>query len=146
METAFTVFYILSGLQGLIFVIDEFYFHRSRDLPRWERIGHPLDTFFFVLPLASLRWGLQPGAVYWALVIFSCLFITKDEFVHAEKANGKELWMHSLLFMIHPLVLYFATLPGLAQTPAYLILLILISTLLLYQVIYWNFIRRPVHD
>jgi len=24
--------------------VDEFYFHRRRGLPRWERLAHPLDT------------------------------------------------------------------------------------------------------
>ena len=32
------------GLQGLAMLVDELLFHRRRGLPRWERIGHPIDT------------------------------------------------------------------------------------------------------
>ena len=41
-------------LQGVIMVVDEGWFHRTRGLPRWERIGHPLDTLTIVLCLAWL--------------------------------------------------------------------------------------------
>jgi len=42
-------------VQTLVIMIDEFYFHVRRGLPKWERLGHPLDTltvlacFAFVL-------------------------------------------------------------------------------------------------
>ena len=39
------------GLQALAMVFDEFYFHRKRGLPKWERLGHPIDTFFVLLSL-----------------------------------------------------------------------------------------------
>jgi hypothetical protein len=35
--------------QGLAIAVDEFYFHRKRGLPRWERVGHPVDTFSVLL-------------------------------------------------------------------------------------------------
>jgi len=74
-------------LQMLAMAVDEFVFHRRRGLPRWERLGHPLDTLTaaacygwlaFAPPSESSTLG-----VYVGLCAFSCLFITKDEFVHA---------------------------------------------------------------
>ena len=32
------------ALQALAMLVDELHFHRQRGLPRWERLGHPLDT------------------------------------------------------------------------------------------------------
>jgi hypothetical protein len=58
--------------------VDEFYFHRRRGLPRWERLGHPLDT---LTALACFVWLLSaaPSAsslsVYTGLSVFSCLFV-----------------------------------------------------------------------
>ena len=74
-------------LQGVILVVDEGWFHRARGLPRWERIGHPLDTLTIVLCLAWLL-ATTPGSssalpVYIGLAIVSTLFVTKDEGVHA---------------------------------------------------------------
>ena len=34
------------GMQGLVTVADEFYFHRRRGLPRWERIPNALLEYF----------------------------------------------------------------------------------------------------
>ncbi|HWU42647.1 MAG TPA: hypothetical protein VN132_04380, partial [Bdellovibrio sp.] len=39
-----SAFVPIAILQGSIMLIDEFFFHHKRGLPRWERIGHPLDT------------------------------------------------------------------------------------------------------
>jgi hypothetical protein len=72
---------VLLLLQMLAMCVDEMLFHRARGLPRWERIGHPLDTLtaalcygwlLFVPPSASHALG-----VYIGLCAFSCLFITK---------------------------------------------------------------------
>ena len=74
-------------LQILIISFDEFYFHVRRGLPKWERLGHPLDTltvlacFCFVLFVPYSPFSLK---VYIALALFSCIFVTKDEFVHKE--------------------------------------------------------------
>src|ERR1051325_4243964 len=94
-------------------LFDEFYFHWRRSLPRWERLGHPLDTLTVLL-----CWGvilfLPPtrGAVslYAALAVFSCLFVTKDEWVHKEYCPAGEHWLHALLFVLHPLLMISAAL------------------------------------
>jgi hypothetical protein len=95
-------------IQAVAMGFDELHFHRKRGLERWERLGHPLDTLTM---LASVAWILQMPptphhvAVYVALASFSCLFITKDEFVHTRACEATEHWVHALLFVIHPVTL-----------------------------------------
>jgi hypothetical protein len=36
--------FIPFALQMCCMAVDEVHFHRQRGLPRWERLGHPLDT------------------------------------------------------------------------------------------------------
>jgi hypothetical protein len=95
-------------LQALLMAADEFRFHRKRGLPKWERIGHPLDTLTVVL---CLSWILhtEPDdrsvAVFVFLAVLSCVFITKDEHVHLRRCSAAEQWIHAALFILHPLVL-----------------------------------------
>lgn len=137
-ETSIWIFYGLAFLQGTLFMVDEFYFHLRRGLPRWERVGHPVDSFFFLLPLGLLYLNQGSDSTYWGLTIFSCLIITKDEFVHAEQAQGGELWLHALLFILHPVILIFAAWTEAFRSNFYPVFLGLIGGLMLYQVLYWN--------
>jgi len=95
-------------LQMLCMIADEVYFHYRRPLPRWERWGHPLDTLT-VLLCWSVIFFVEPGpisvAVYAALSVLSCLCVTKDEWVHAQRCSAGEHWLHALLFILHPLIL-----------------------------------------
>src|ERR1700690_1124120 len=96
------------GVQALATVADEFYFHRRRGLPRWGRIGHPLDTLTLLACYAvALAIPLTAASLrtYVALAVFSCLFVTKDEIVHAKYCEPLEHWVHALLFVLHPIVL-----------------------------------------
>jgi hypothetical protein len=95
-------------LQIAITFFDELYFHRKRGLPLWEVIGHPLDTLTVLACYAFIMIQAPTAAnfnIYIGLAIFSCLFITKDEFVHHENSGAIEQWLHSVLFILHPLVL-----------------------------------------
>ena len=103
-----TILLIPFALQAILIIFDEWVFHLKRGLPKWERIGHPLDTFtvliticytFFLPCNQTTLWG------YAALAIFSCLFITKDEFVHKHHCPASEQWVHALLFINHPFLL-----------------------------------------
>ena len=96
------------ALQGLAMGVDEFGFHRRRAVPRWEWLGHVLDTLVFlgclVCPL------LLPPApahlrLFAVLAAGSCLLITKDEFIHQRLCSGGEHWLHAVLFILHPVVL-----------------------------------------
>ena len=131
-------------LQGLAMFVDEFVFHRRRGLPRWERLGHPLDT----LTVASCYGWLvampasRPHAlgVYVGLCAFSCLFITKDELVHAKLCEPLETWLHAVLFVLHPMVFLGFGVIWLSGTEARVLKAALLSTLavLAYQFLYWN--------
>ncbi|HYQ14865.1 MAG TPA: hypothetical protein VEQ58_03880 [Polyangiaceae bacterium] len=129
-------------LQGLAMLVDELHFHRRRGLPRWERIGHPVDTLS-VLVCYGLSLSVAPSqqnlVIYAVLAALSCLLITKDELVHAARCEPWEQWLHALLFVLHPIVLSVAALLWLRQER----LLLALSAALTagfgaYQFAYWN--------
>jgi len=127
-------------LQGIIMFVDEFYFHEKRGLPLWERIGHPLDTVTVLAPYAYLLWG--PGDLNHYLILcgFSCLFITKDEFVHAPICLPAEQWLHSMLFILHPLGFLCAYLLWQKGEFTFLKIQLLVTFIfMLYQIIRWSF-------
>ncbi|HEY5920442.1 MAG TPA: bifunctional 2-polyprenyl-6-hydroxyphenol methylase/3-demethylubiquinol 3-O-methyltransferase UbiG [Kofleriaceae bacterium] len=129
------------ALQACAMVIDEFHFHRRRGLPRWERIGHPLDTLTIV---ACLVWLLAGGGLagYAVLAIASTLFVTKDEGVHARECGAGEHWLHAVLFALHPIVLAaFAYLAWRGETAMLTGQLAVTVAFTAYQIIYWNVLR-----
>lgn len=135
-------------IQAIAIGIDEVYFHIKRDLPKWERIGHPLDTlsvlacFLFVLLMPDSPLNFK---IYLGLAILSCLFITKDEFVHKHHCPAGEQWLHALLFVNHSIVLtVLAFLWSDMETWIRTFLWVQtagIFLFLLYQIIYWNICR-----
>jgi 2-polyprenyl-6-hydroxyphenyl methylase/3-demethylubiquinone-9 3-methyltransferase len=138
------------ALQGIAMIVDEGWFHRARGLPRWERIGHPLDTATIALCLGWLV-ATSPGSptalpVYVGLCVVSTLFVTKDEGVHARLCGAGEHWLHAMLFVLHPIVLaasgylWWTGARGLVAGQ-----LGVAIAFLSYQVIYWNVWRsgRP---
>ena len=133
-----------AALQALVMLVDEGYFHRRRGLPRWERLGHPLDTLSVAVCYGWLSLASPTRTsslwVYAGLAAFSCLFVTKDEVVHARVCTRAECWLHAVLFLLHPVVLAgfaYAWLHG----DVWLVRIQLALTLGLgaYQVVYWNF-------
>ena len=135
--------YIPFALLGALMLFDEGYFHVRRGLPRWERIGHPVDTAVF---MAAIAWAAVCPAGGWslgifvALGLFSCVVITKDEWVHAECCSGGEQFVHALLFVLHPLALLAAWKLREAGLPLWP-LLAASGALGAWQVIYWNVVR-----
>lgn len=136
----------VAGLQALVMAFDEGHFHRRRGLPRWERIGHPLDTATVAICYAWLAIA-KPSSpmaipVYVALAAFSCIFVTKDEVVHARICTRAECWLHALLFVLHPIVLAafaFAWMRGaVVVIHAQLALTIALGV---WQIGYWSFVR-----
>jgi 2-polyprenyl-6-hydroxyphenyl methylase/3-demethylubiquinone-9 3-methyltransferase len=134
-------------LQGIAMVVDEGWFHRARGLPRWERIGHPLDTATLVVCLAWLV-STTPASraalpVYVALAVFSTLFVTKDEAVHAQVCRPGEHWLHAMLFVLHPIVLAaFAYLWWIGAVGLLVGQLGVTIAFGVYQIVYWNLERR----
>lgn len=135
------------ALQAVAMFFDELHYHRRRELSRWERVGHPLDTATVLacFALASLappetRWLV----VYVVLAAFSSLFVTKDEWVHARDCGPGEHWLHAVLFVLHPLALgavAFLWMQGFHS-------LVVAQAALtfgfgVYQLVYWNVRWRP---
>lgn len=154
-------------VQGLAIFFDEFYFHLKRGLPKWERIGHPLDTLSVVACLlyAILAPYSYLGCFgYAALATFSTLFVTKDEWVHNKHCDATEQWLHALLFVNHPIALISAGLmwAKIGQSnslptsnwatswfdssplfsPFLTIQFILMALFFFYQIIYWNLLWK----
>lgn len=147
------------GLQGLAMAVDEFGFHHHRTVPRWERLGHALDTAVFLACLVCplLLVPTWPHLrLFGCLAVGSCLLITKDEFIHQRLCSGGEHWLHAVLFILHPIVLaatgfLWASLgsSALSRTSntlilsAWLLLLQagLVAGFLVFQVVYWS--RHP---
>lgn len=140
------VFFFPFLVQTAVITWDEFYFHHKRGLPRWERIGHPLDTLSVVVCFAFVLLFPYTKLLLWlfvALGVLSCLLVTKDEFVHKEHCNAQEQWLHALLFLNHPLVLIsigWMWMQGAAYRPFMLIQLASAALFCFYQVVYWNFV------
>lgn len=153
------------SLQGLAMGVDEFWFHHRRTVPRWEWLGHALDTSLFLACLACPL--LLPPAppnlrLYGFLAVFSCILITKDEFIHQRLCSGGEHWMHSVLFILHPIVLIAtaflwistgASAPmGIPAPPLLLakgmLLLqgLLAAGFLVFQILYWSTHKQPEED
>lgn len=151
-------------LQALLIFFDEGVFHLKRGLPKWERIGHPIDTLsvlaclVFVLLTPFSKTALW---VYISLCSISCILITKDEFVHKHVCNAKEQWLHAALFVNHSILLISCALIWIAvsaypsaswiselSTNKNVLLLFLrgqaifIFLFAIYQIIYWNFIWK----
>ena len=152
-------------MQSLCMLIDEFYFHNRRGLKAWERIGHPFDTLTVLLILAWIETqSFNPLNLKIALGLgaFSTLFVTKDEVVHKEECDKAELWLHSVLFVLHPLVILswigaWALREGALDSLTGLVALkpdlnfiftwmwIPVLFMFLHQIVYWNFLR-PRYD
>jgi len=142
------------GIQGMLMFVDEFVFHRRRGLPLWERIGHPVDAVSvlvcLLIPIFA-QFNTSNLILFAALGLFSCLLITKDEFVHSELCNPIEQWIHSVLFVLHPLVFVgsgmawylFSQGGSNALGMALQGQAIFVSLFLVYQITYWLIIYAP---
>jgi hypothetical protein len=149
------------AVQGLAILVDEFYFHFARGLPRWERIGHPLDTLTVLAPVLWLVFTLPSQRnliVYIVAAAFSCFFVTKDEFVHANLCVPAEHLTHAVLFIAHPLAFAaLAPLWPLYHVPAGAVAWVelfrglesalpaqaaVLALYMIYQAVYWNLIWK----
>ncbi|MGE5084709.1 MAG: hypothetical protein ACM3MG_00305 [Bacillota bacterium] len=143
------VFVVLVSLQGIATLVDEFMFHHRRGLPRWERIGHPIDTALVLICLLFLSFAahsLVNEIIYYSLVVVSSICITKDEWVHRKFCTAEEMWLHSVLFILHPLMLVSAAFNW-DKHPDYITLATAgIFVFFVYQIVYWNFIEYRLHE
>lgn len=151
-------------LQAIAIGFDEVYFHWKRGLPKWERLGHPLDTFSLLACLAmAVFFPFSVGAfqIYCVLAVISCLMVTKDEFVHKDHCCGAENWLHAFMFILHPITLAIIALiwpisqaaatpewfPVWFENPDVLASFLywqggFVFAFFLYQLIFWNIVWR----
>lgn len=139
-----SAFLIVSLIQGAAILFDEFVFHRRRGLPRWERIGHPIDTLSVVACLMFLIFvDRTPTAekIYIAMAVGSSILVTKDEWVHRKLCSAEEMWLHAILFMVHPLMLFTAMAEWEQSRPLFMAMAGGVVVFLVYQIVYWNFVE-----
>lgn len=140
-----SAFFVVSIIQGSAIILDEFIFHHKRGLPKWERIGHPMDTMTVIVCLMFLALMPRTPATetaYYVMAITSCIFVTKDEWVHRKFCTAEEMWLHAILFMMHPLLLFTAmneweNIRGMLMAVSGGIF-----CFFLYQVLYWNYFEQ----
>ncbi len=136
-----------AALQAIAMAIDEGWFHRRRGLPRFERLGHPVDTASVALCYAWASFEPPTRAhafVYGALALASCLLVTKDEGVHAKLCTAGEHWLHAILFVLHPIV--FAAIGVLWWTgrdAAAIAAMLAAIAFAIYQLVAWSTPWRP---
>lgn len=136
-----TVALIPIAVQAAAMLVDEGWYHRRRGLPRWERLGHPLDTLTIVLCLGWLVGG-GGSSGYLALAVGSTVFVTKDERTHARLCSAGEHWLHALLFVLHPIVLAaFYLLASSGHRGVLEAQLAVTVAFMTYQLVYWNLVR-----
>jgi hypothetical protein len=149
-------------LQAIVILVDEFYFHWKRSLPLWEKVSHPLDVCTLLgcfLWLANTSYSEQNLLIFTGLATFSCIFVTKEEWIHARLCDAGEQWIHSLLFLLQPAALISAGVILAHQSPTaatptsleaaaswlYPIIPLQIGfqlAFLVYQIVFWGFIRK----
>lgn len=156
------------ALQAICMIFDEGYFHIRRGLPRWERIGHPIDTLSVILCMGFVLFvpfSTTSLIFYILLASFSSILVTKDEFVHKHHCKPSENWLHAILFTLHPITLTsagfiwpvvqkFEVSPWMSrwlnhpdELKMFLeIQLTVMSLFFLYQILFWNFLwkNKPV--
>jgi hypothetical protein len=136
-------FLIATAVQGAVIFFDEFYFHFKRGLPLWERIGHPIDSLSVLMCLVFLIFAPKNQTtefIYIGMALLSCICVTKDEFIHCRLCEPKEMWLHSILFVVHPIVLFTAMNEWEIHTNYLIGGLGAIFCFMIYQILYWNFI------
>ncbi len=151
-------------LQAIVMVFDEGYFHIRRGLPKWERIGHPIDTLSVLICMGFvvfIPFNTKTLIIYCVLASLSSILVTKDEFVHKHHCPASEQWLHALLFTLHPITLISAGfiwpvvqnvevaswISDILNRPESLRLFlqgqcITMSLFLVYQIVFWNFIWK----
>jgi len=156
------------ALQALVIVLDEWVFHVRRGLPKWERIGHPMDTLSVIICMGFVifvPFSSKMLVLYIILSSLSTVLVTKDEFVHKDHCSAAENWLHALLFSLHPITLICAgfiwpVVQGVEVAPwiarwldakEELLLFLygqfaVMIAFMLYQIVFWNVVwkNKPV--
>ncbi|APJ02553.1 hypothetical protein AXG55_00830 [Silvanigrella aquatica] len=149
------------SFHAFLMIIDEFIFHRKRVLPKWERVGHPIDSLFFLICFFIVLFfpmNMNSILFFTLFACISCFIIIKDEGVHLKYCSKYEQYIHALLFVLHPIILIILFLSWSSFSVSYfpifevfksffLKLLIYFqffsaTIFLFYQIVFWNFIFK----
>lgn len=119
------------------------YIHKKRGLGLWERLGHPLDTLTVFVPMSYIAINDYTDSrltVFTILAVFSCLFITKDEFVHRKECEAFEQWLHAVLFVLHPIIFFCAGLIWRNHPDDQFLVIqpMVIGAFMIYQLLRWS--------
>lgn len=125
-------------LLGVLMFVDEVFFHRKREVPAWERWGHPIDAMVVLIALVILWWE-GPMWLYATVAMISCLTVTKDEWVHARLCTPTEHWLHAVLFLLHPVFFYAAYQLRWTYGTLFLWMMAIIALSITHQVWFWNY-------
>jgi hypothetical protein len=144
---------ILIFLHIVLFHLDEYYFHRKRPLTRKEVISMFVDGLLFLPPLMLAiftTFSEELKILYIVLASLSCLSIVKNEcFMHSGICR-KERLLHSLLYVLHPILLFSFYLSWERNYFVHNINFWIVQVVYLgaglrtlaHQLIYWNYIRE----
>ena len=139
-------------LQVVIFHVDEYYFHRKRTLSRKEAVGMFIDGALYLPPIVIASFA--PFSDFWKTVyivfsILSCLSIIKNEMFYEHDVTKKERLVHSILYVLHPILLYTFYFSWKGNFFAHNLNFWMVQILymgfgfktLTHQLIYWNYLR-----
>lgn len=138
-----TFLYVPFCLVSLLMGYDEI-LHQRRGLGAWEKLGHPIDTLTVFVPLSYIalnEYTYHRLVVFIILAAFSCLIITKDEFIHSRECEAIENWIHSMLFILHPIIFATSALIWKYHPEDHFLTFqaIAVGVFMIYQVIRWSF-------
>lgn len=138
---------IFIAFHSILMIFDEFFFHRKRILPKWERIGHPIDTVFILLcflVVICLPMTKLSIILYFSLSVLSCFIIVKDESIHLKYCGKYEQYLHALLFILHPILLIILFFSWSSFTKSYFSDMDYFNSPLLKNIIYFQFISATL--
>lgn len=139
-------------LHVVVFHIDEYYFHRKRTLCRKEALAMFVDGALYLPPLIIASFA--PVTEFWQKIyllfaILSCLSIVKNEWFYADDIGRKERLTHSILYILHPVLLYTFYVSWIGNFFAHNLNFWMVQIMyvgfgvktLTHQLIYWNYLR-----
>lgn len=138
-----TLLYVPFILVTLLMGYDEV-LHKRRGLGPWEKLGHPIDTLTVFAPLSFItinEYSYHRLIIFIILGAFSCLVVTKDEFIHTQECEAIENWVHSMLFILHPMIFAASAIIWKyhPEDDFLTVQAIGVGVFMIYQVIRWSF-------
>lgn len=137
-------------IHGILFMADEYLFHKKRGLSRSEINNSLIDGALFLTPLIIcifFPFKELTKTIFLITAFLSCISIVKNELFYKDLCVRERL-IHSFLYVLHPAILYsfYISWEGNyfhEKSDFWLIQLVYIffgTKTLAYRIIYWNYI------